>query len=128
MDDRLANEYVVRDITLERSPLRWALLHPELRFQVKETRNLKFAAEFVIPEVTFKVTGPVTVSCSLSGKPLGSIRCDHSGDYRFEKPVPEGWVKAGQPISVTFQAEPRWVSKEDGAQLSFLLRSAGFTS
>jgi hypothetical protein len=27
---------------------------------------------------------------------------------------------------VAFEANPRWISPEDGAQLSFLLRSAGF--
>jgi hypothetical protein len=41
--------------------------------------------------------------------------------------VPEGLVDASQPIRVTFEANPRWISPEDGAQLSFLLRSVGLT-
>jgi hypothetical protein len=88
---------------------------------------LKFAAEFALPEVTFKVTGPVTVSCAINGHPLGSIRCDHAGDYRLEMPVPDGVVQANQETHVTFEANPRWISPEDGAQLSFFLHSAGFT-
>jgi hypothetical protein len=94
---------------------------------LKETRHLIFTAEFAIPEVTYKVTGPVTVSCAVNGRTIGSLRCAHAGDFRLEEPVPEGLVEADKPTRVTFEAHPRWISPEDGAQLSFLLRSAGFT-
>jgi hypothetical protein len=69
----------------------------------------------------------VTVSCAINGRTLGSLRCAHAGDFRLEAPVPEGLVEADKPTRVTFEAHPRWISPEDGAQLSFLLRSAGFT-
>lgn len=127
MDDPLVDEYLVKDMSAEKGYRRWAFLHPELRFRVKDASHLKFAAEFAIPEVTFKVTGPVTVQCSVNGRSLGEIRCDHAGDFRYEKPVPEGLVKAGEVARVIFDANPRWIAPEDGAQLSFLLRSAGFT-
>jgi hypothetical protein len=94
---------------------------------VQDGRNLTFTAEFAIPEVTYKVTGPVRVSCAVNGRTLGSLRCDHAGDFRLEKRVPEGLVDPDKIVRVTFEAEPRWISSEDGAQLSFLLRSAGFT-
>jgi len=127
MDDPDADAYLVRDISPEHRDTRWAFLHPELRLVVTEARHLKFAAEFAIPEVTFRVTGPVTVSCDVNGRRLATMRCDHAGDYRLEHSVPEGLVEARKPIRVTFEANPRWISPEDGAQLSFLLRSAGFT-
>src|SRR5262249_40548459 len=79
MEDPVAADYIVRDISQEPGYRRWAFLHPEIRFRVKETSHLKFVAEFALPEVTFKVTGPVTVSCAVNGHPLGSIRCDHAG-------------------------------------------------
>ena len=56
-----------------------------------DVRHLNFAAEFAIPEVTYKVTGPVTVSYAVNGRTLGTIRCDHPGDFQVEKPVPKGW-------------------------------------
>jgi hypothetical protein len=127
MEDPTAPEYIVRDISSERGIRRWAFLHPELRFRVRDARHLKFAAELAIPEVTFKVTGPVTVWCSVNGRSLGSIRCDHAGDFRLEAAVPDGVVEAGTEAHVTFEAKPRWVSPDDGAELSFLLRSAGFS-
>lgn len=126
MDDPLVDEYLVKDMSNEKGFRRWAFLHPELRFRVKETGHLKFAAEFAIPEVTYKVTGPVTVECAVNGRTLGTMRCDHAGDFRLEKAVPEGLIKAGEVVRVTFEANPRWIAPEDGAQLSFLLRSAGF--
>ena len=100
---------------------------PELRFRVTTAAQLKFTAEFTIPEVTFKVTGPVTVSCAVNGKRVGGLRCEHAGDFRLDLPVPKGLVDPDKIIRVTFEASPRWVSPEDGARLSFLLRSAGFT-
>jgi hypothetical protein len=127
MDDPTVGEYIVNDISTEQGLRRWAFLRPELKFQVKDASHLKLVAEFALPEVTYKVTGPVTVSSAVNGRPLGSIRCDHAGDWRLEKTVPEGLVKPDEEIHVTFDANPRWVSPTDGAQLSFFLRGAGFT-
>jgi hypothetical protein len=126
MDDPSADEYIVRDINPGRDPHRWAFLHPEMRFRIPEAGYSKFALEFAIIDVTYKVTGPVTVSAAIDGKDLGSIRCDHPGDYRMEKPVPPGLLTPGKEVHVTFNAHPRWVSPEDRAELSFYLRSAGF--
>ena len=127
MDDPVAADYIVRDISSEPGYRRWAFLHPELRFRVKEAGPLKFAAEFALPEVTFRVTGPVTISCAINGHSLGSIRYDRAGDHRLEKVVPQGVIQVGKETHVTFEANPRWISPEDGAQLSFFLHSAGFT-
>ena len=127
MGDPLANDYLVQDIGREPDVRRWAFSKPELRFRVSASGNLRFTAEFTIPEITFKATGPVTVSCAVNGKFLGGLCCDHAGDFRLDLPVPKGLVEPEKIVRVTFEANPRWVSPEDGAQLSFLLRSAGFT-
>lgn len=127
MDDPAADDYLVHDISPQRGFRRWAFTHPELRFRLKDVRRLIFTAEFAIPEVTYKVTGPVTVSYAVNGRTLGAIRCDHAGDFRLAKQVPDGLVEPDKFVRVTFEANPRWISPSDGAQLSFLLRSAGFT-
>jgi hypothetical protein len=126
MDDPQAGEFLVKDISSDAGFRRWAFIHPELRFRVKDARNLTFTAELTVPEVTYKVTGPVTVTYAVNGRTLGTLRCDHAGDFEIDKPVPEGVVEPGKYISVTFDAHPRWISPEDQAELSFLLRSAGF--
>ncbi len=127
MDDPQADAYIVRDIAPDRGVFRWTYLNPELRLRVEDNRNLTFAMEFAIPEVTFKVTGPVTVSCEVNGHPLGSMRCERPARYRLAKPVPPEWVEPKATTHVTFHAEPRWVSPDDGQQLSFLLFNAGFS-
>lgn len=127
MDDPQAGEFLVKDISSDSGFWRWAFIRPELRFRVQNARNLTFAAELTVPEVTYKVTGPVTVTYAVNGKPLGALRCDRAGDFRIEKAVPDGVVESGKYISVTFDASPRWISPEDHAELSFLLRSAGFS-
>jgi len=126
MDDPQANEFLVKDISPESDHRRWAFIHPELHFRVKDAHNLTFTAELTVPDVTFKVTGPVTITYSVNGRALGILRCDRAGDFRIEAPVTEGIVEPGKFISVTFDAHPRWISPEDHAELSFLLRSAGF--
>ena len=126
MDDPAANDYIVKDIASEPGVYRWAFLHPELRFRVAPSKDLRFTAELAVPEVTFKVTGPVNVKYALDGKDLGSLHCDHVGKYRISQAVPPGWLASEPYVHVTFETDRRWVSKEDGAQLSFLLFNAGF--
>ena len=126
MDDPASDDHIVRDISPGRDHHRWAFQHPELRFRMTASRNLIFAAEFAIPEATFKTTGPVKITVAVNGRELGTFRASHSGDYRMQLPVPAGVVEPGKEAHVTMETEPRWVSPEDGAQLSFFLRGAGF--
>jgi hypothetical protein len=126
MGDPFADEYIVSDISPARDEWRWAFRKPTLKFHVKDARNLSFVIEFFIPEVTFRETGPVTVSCYLGERFLEKLRCEAPGKHRLQAAVPEGWVRPGEAVTVTAEADRRWVSKEDGAQLSFLLGSAGF--
>jgi hypothetical protein len=125
MADPAAEDYVVRDVSPEPADLRWAMANPELCFRVEDVRGLRFAVEFTIAERTFRDTGPVTVAVEVTGRPLGSMRCDHPGPYRFEQAVPSGWMEPGL-VPVKLEARPVWVSPGDGARLSFLVRSAGF--
>jgi hypothetical protein len=126
MDDPVAEDYFVHDISTERGYRRWAFAHPVLRFRLSDIKSVTFVTEFALPEATYKVTGPVTVDYFVAGHKLGSLRCDHPGDYRISKPVPEDWLEAGEFLEVSYEANPRWISPDDGAQLSFFLRSAGF--
>ena len=127
MGDPDANDYIVGDIGLMPGTWRWTFLHPELRFRVAHAEGQRFTAEINIPEVTFKVTGPVVVAYLLNGRRLGFVRCDHPGTYSIDHAVPSVWLAPGDYIHVSFDADRHWVSPEDGAQLSFLLSRAGFT-
>jgi len=127
MGDPYADEYIVKDISPEHGEWRWALAHPELKLRVKNSRHLKFSMEFAIPGATFKVTGPVTVTAYINGKLAGAERCRSEGKYRIEKVVPDGWVMPDSEVTITALVDKRWISKDDGAELSFLLGSVGFS-
>jgi hypothetical protein len=126
MSDSDADDYIVRDIGRTPGAWRWAFAHPELRFRLRSTEGWRFTAEIAIPEVTFRVTGPVGISYFIDGRKLGSIRCGRAGRFDIGQPVPTGWVQTGRYIHVTFESDRHWVSPEDGAQLSFQLLQAGF--
>jgi hypothetical protein len=126
MDDPAAAEYIVRDVSPQPDHHRWAFAHPEFRFRLPDAGYSKFAAEFAIPSATFRTTGPVTIQVAVNGVRLEPFRCDHAGDYRLERTVPATALASHDDVRVTFETSPLWVSPEDGAQLSFYLKAAGF--
>ncbi len=126
MSDADADDYIVRDIGYSPGTWRWAFRHPELRFRVPRGDGWRLVADIAIPEVTFRVTGAAGISYFVDGRRLGMIRCDHAGQYAIDKPVPNGWLIAGPYIHVSFDADRRWISPDDGAELSFLVSRVGF--
>ena len=96
MDEPVANDYLVRDISPERGFRRWAFTHPELRFRLQDVSHLIFTAEFAIPEVTYKVTGPVTVSYAVNGRNLGSLTLRSCRRFQAGKARPQWADRARQ--------------------------------
>ena len=128
MNDPTADAYIVRDIskTVENNSWRWAYQHPALDFYLSTTSNLKFAMDAGVTETTFKETGPVTLTISINDHVLDKLRFDHPGNQHFEKPVPAEFLRAGTENLVAIEADKQWVSKTDGAVLTFVLIQAGF--
>jgi hypothetical protein len=126
MDDSDADDYIVRDIGGAQGSYRWARLHPELRFRVRELEDLHFIAAVAIPEAIFPSGAVVHVGYAIDGRALGSLSCDHPGKYAIDTPVPASWIRPGEYLHVTFTSDRPWVSPDDGARLSFLLFEAGF--
>lgn len=123
-----ADLYIVRDVApvVESGSWRWAFKRPELRFYLEETADLKFALDFAVPEVTFRHTGPVTLSLLLNDRPFRQIRCDQPGPRELVWPVPAGLLRTRAVNTVVLEPDKVWVSQEDGATLSFILTRAGF--
>ena len=129
MGDPGADAYIVRDVTshVEGGGWRWTRKKPELRFFLDSAERLKFKVDLSVADVTLKETGPVTISVSINGHPLGSVRCAEGGRKQFEKPVPETFLHPKAVNFATLEIDKVWVSKTDGAVLGFILTSAGFT-
>ena len=123
----LASHHLVRDFLDAPAGqiYRWTNQQPTLRFHVRRTANRILRLDFVVADVTFKDTGPVTVTVTVNGRTLGAVRYDSPGEKRFEKPVPADWLDA-DPTIVSVEIDKVWVSKTDGARLGVMLRGAGF--
>jgi hypothetical protein len=123
-----ADLYIVRDIApvVESGTWRWALQHPELRFFLEQTAGLRFSLDLAVPEITFRHTGPVTISIRINGHPFQEVHCDEPGSRQFVWPVPSSLLMAGAINTVLFQPDKVWASPEDGTALGFILTEAGF--
>ncbi len=88
-------------------------------------RALKYVIDFTLPEVTFKVTGPVTITFLVNDHVLDKVRYTAQGHQHFEKMVPPGWVELGQYAIAGAEIDKVWVSPTDGARLGFILSRIG---
>jgi hypothetical protein len=127
MNDEEAPDYFLRDISdsLEGGRYRWTQQKPALRLSAPPG-PLRLMAHFGISEVTFKQTGPVTISVLINGHILETATYGEPGDKHIEKPVQAGWVKPGAENQVSLEIDKVWVSPVDGARLGIVLRSIGF--
>jgi hypothetical protein len=128
MGDPNADAHIVRDISRpeEATSWRWTHQKPALRFFLDTTENQKFVMDFTISDVTFKQTGPVTITFLINDKLLDTIRYDRPGSKHFEKQVPAEWLQTGTPVTVAAEVDKSYIAPEDGAKLGFILTSAGF--
>ena len=108
------------------STWRWTYKRPELQFYLARTENLRFAMDFSIAGATFKDTGPVTLSVFVNGRFLHKQRYDQPGEKKMDVPVPPGMLTPEALNKVAIEPDKVWVSKEDGANLGFILSAAGF--
>jgi hypothetical protein len=129
MGEPNSDAYIVRDVTdaVEAGTWRWTRKRPELRFFLESTEHLTFKADFAVAEVTFKETGPVTITVLVNGHLLDSIHLTEHGERHIDKPVPQSFLRAKTFNTVVMEIDKVWVSKEDGAVLGFILTRAGFT-
>ena len=128
MSDPAADAFIVRDMskTTEGGSWRWAYRHPQLRFYLRNTDKLHFVMDARLAENTFHDTGPVTLTIQINGHDLDQVRFDEPGDRHFDKVVPPAFLLPHSENFVSFETDKQWVSKEDGAVLSFVLTRAGF--
>jgi hypothetical protein len=128
MSDPVADAFIVRDIskTTEGGSWRWAYRHPELRFYLRGTDKLHLVFDARAPEITLRETGPVTLSIQINGHELDKIRFETPEERHYDKLVPAAFLQPHSENFVSFETDKQWVSKQDGAVLSFVLTRAGF--
>lgn len=81
--------------------------------------------DFVIADVTFAKTGPVTFTFILNGKPFDQVRYAKPGAHSYQKPVPASLLKPGEVVTAAIEQDNIYVS-DHGKALGFILIRAGF--
>ncbi|MBL8175541.1 MAG: hypothetical protein JNK48_12780 [Bryobacterales bacterium] len=129
MDSPHVDNYIVSGIITREpgSSWRWANEKAQLRFAIGEAQRMKFIADFVIADDTFKVTGPVTMKFTIDGRPIGAERYDKPGEKHYEVEVAPAVLRSGEPMTVSAEVDKYFESKTDGVKLGFLLIRMGFT-
>ncbi len=128
MSDTDAQTHFVQDITsLQASTWRWTGKRPTVRVRMRSAKNLRYTIDFALAETTLLATGPVTVSFLVNDRVLGRVRYRRAGNQHFEKPVPDGWVTAGQDVTVSAEVDKVWTPPEGGTKLGLILVRIGLT-
>ena len=86
--------------------------------------RFKYHLEFGIPQASFGVNGPETLSFLVNGNVLDRMRYAAAGLYTFEKDVPQEWISGGY-TTVGAEIDKTFVSREDGRTYGFILVAIG---
>ena len=124
-----AELHIVRDIA--KGPAeswRWSGQNPTVRLHLVYADGLKYHLDFAIADDTFKVTGPVTLTFQVNGKPLASQRFDTPGHRVWEAPVPPGLLTSGDDNTLGVMVDKVWASPGDGSRLGIIILNIGLVN
>jgi hypothetical protein len=125
MADADAEKYILSDIGgPPRAKWRWTVKRPLVQIAFGDRLDLDFAMDFVLIEANMKDTGPVTLTFLVNGHKLESVLYKEPGVYHFEKAIPEGWLKAGEPAMIGAEIDKVWTAP-DGARSGMMVVGAG---
>jgi hypothetical protein len=127
MDDGDAESHFVSDILFLAGNWRWTNQRPAVRVNLRNTENIRYVIDFAVADVTFKETGPVTVSFFVNDHLLDKAYYDQPGNKHFEKPVPAEWLEAGKDAIVAAHVDKVQIAAGDGAKLGLILTRIGLT-
>ena len=128
MGDEDSVSHIVSDISPGNpAPWRWTFQKPTVKVVPRTNQGLRYVIDFSVPDVTFKVTGPVTMTFLVNDHVLDTVHYTASGEYHFEKAVPPEWVEALKDTTVAASIDKVWTAPADGAKLGFILTRIGLT-
>lgn len=122
------DRHIVRDVTIGYSPApwRWTGKEPLLKLEVGGTVGVKFLADYTVPEVSFRDTGPVNITFFVNGSSLGTVRVTKAGPDTFEKPMWDFQLQAGAENTVGAEIDKTWKDPHSGHIYGFILSRIGF--
>jgi hypothetical protein len=128
MDEPDVPSRFVRDISPSLAGTwRWTGRRPAIDIFMRTNEGIHYVIDFALPQVTFKTTGPVTLSFTVNDHVLERVRYVTSGDKHFEKEVPPEWIHLDRESTVGAEIDKVFASPGDGAKLGFVLVRMGLT-
>jgi hypothetical protein len=125
MGDEAAATHFVSGILPLVGTWAWTNKRPTVKLTTAGTENVLYVIDFSIADVTFKDTGPVTVTFFVNDHALGTQLYDKPGAKHWEKLVPGEWLQPKSETLVAAEIDKVWKSPDDGAQLGFILSNIG---
>jgi hypothetical protein len=126
MADPDADLHIVRDIMPKTdTPWRWTGPRPAVRIRIRGKQELRYSIDFTLPDISFKDTGPVTITFTVNDHVLDRILYTEPGYKHFEKPVPPSWLPLDQNAIVGAEIDKMWKSPDDGKMFGFIISRMG---
>lgn len=126
MSEPRATAFILNDISKDAGWKRWTGARPAVRCTLPRDGSWQAEFDFAAVDVTLKDTGPITLTFTVNGRAIGTMRCDHEAMFQFRVAVPKDLAKAGQELILEAAVDKPWVSPGDGAKLGVLVSAAGF--
>ena len=128
MADGDAASHIVQDLPNGApAPWRWTGQKPTVKVTPRTNQGLRYTIDFSLPEVTMKVTGPVTLTFLVNDNVLDTVRYAKSGEYHYEKAVPPEWIEPFKDTLLAASIDKVYIAQADGAKLGFILIRIGLT-
>lgn len=100
---------------------RWTGRQTVLRFWPTHSKGLLLTVKFIVAESTLRDTGPIVVSVWVNQRLAARHRYRDTGAFEITATALSEWVSINQPMTVTLDVDPPWISPSDGTELGVLL-------
>lgn len=105
---------------------RWTTEQARFQFRVASLKESDLYLRFVIPDVTFRQTGPVRISIDVNGKPFDAFIRTAPGEAEYRHAADGIAMRPFDPLVVSIRIDPPYIAEADHAKLGFLLNEIGF--
>ncbi len=118
---------VASDILRPAGGWSWTGQHPAVKIRVRSAQKVHYSIDFTVADVTFKETGPVSITFFVNDHALDTLHYAKPGPQHYEKAVPAEWLQTDKDNVVGAEVDKVWTSPDDGAKLGLILTQIGLT-
>ena len=128
MTEARTDQFIVAGIPLGlgAGARRWTTESSAVRCKLPTGGPWNIAMDFIVTGITLQKTGPITITFTVDGKEVQSLRCDHPGERQFRAPLPANLAAAGKELVLQASIDKPYIAPEDGSKLGVLVSAMGF--